>query len=86
MAKGPETISKQIKEEADRFEDFIDQKLDGTELRYDNTVIIELPGFPSPLAQEEIKRRYMKAGWQDVVFESSQRDGEWVRLRFSGTK
>jgi len=83
MAIGPEKILQDIKASADEMEEHIDRCLPKSSNEA-GRVFVGLDKCNVRLnsaVQDEIRRRYLMAGWASVEFHSDQREGSWVELK-----
>jgi hypothetical protein len=84
MAIGPNQLNASFKAELDTFENIIDQRLVNQKLAPTSILSVDVPSGMSFAHFQIIKERYLKAGWEDVKWNSDQREGDW--LTFSTIK
>jgi sugar-specific transcriptional regulator TrmB len=73
-----EKLTRDQKRELEKLESQFDKKL--REDYSGSEITIGLKNLPHERVQEELKRRYKKAGWK-IKFESEQRNGDWVSIK-----
>jgi hypothetical protein len=78
MAIGPDRLNANFLAELDTFETRIDQVLAGKKVAPNSSVNVNVPSGMSFAHFQIIKERYLKAGWTDVKWNSSQMDGDWL--------
>jgi hypothetical protein len=83
MAIGPEQFEQKFLEEVAHAEVTLDRKLkDAIGRKYNDAIYIDVPSGLSAKAFKILKEKYIEAGWDDVVWNSDQRDGESLTFRF----
>jgi len=84
MAIGPNQLNANFLAELDTFENKIDHELANKKVAPNSSVNTGVPSGMSFSHFQIIKERYLKAGWEDVKWNSDQREGDW--LTFSTIK
>jgi hypothetical protein len=83
MAIGPEQFEQKFLEELALAEGALDRKLkEAIGRKYNDAIYIDVPSGLSVKAFKVLKEKYIEAGWEDVVWNSDQRDGESLTFRF----
>jgi hypothetical protein len=78
MAIGPKSLNKDFLAEVDFFENSIDSMLSKKSLSYGSYVNISIPISMSRDHFIILRERYIEAGWEDVKWNSDQREGDWL--------
>mgnify|MGYP006267045297 CR=1 FL=1 len=80
MAVSPQTLFKNLKGEADIFEEIIDNQLSKHKIYPGETVFISVPKGMIYSHFEILKKKYLQSGWYDVLWVSDQRDGDCIKF------
>jgi len=82
MAISPNSLNEAFLKEVDFYEKKFDVILSSQKLSLGG--ILAIDSIPSGYTLEHHKiivERYKKAGWKDVVWNSDQRDGDWLTFK-----
>jgi hypothetical protein len=83
MAIGPELFEQKFLEEVAHAEITLDRKLkDIIGRTHNDAIYLDVPSGLSFKVFKVLKEKYIEAGWDDVVWNSDQRDGESLTFRF----
>lgn len=80
MAIGPNLLSNSFMEDVDFYEKKIDSYLVNCKVAPNSSINVDVPPGMNLSHFQILKERYLQAGWGDVVWNSYQRDGEWLTL------
>ena len=78
MAISPKLLDENFMKEVSIFENLLDAKLVTEKLGPGRRVNISIPSSMSHSHFQVLKQRYIVAGWKDVVWNSDQREGDWL--------
>ena len=80
MAISPNQLNENFMNEVDHFEKRIDTLLSSKRVSPGASVSIDTPtGMSSHF--NILKERYLKAGWEEVTWNSDQREGSWLTFK-----
>lgn len=83
MAKGPDVVLKNVEKEINDIETIIDTAIDSEKYSFHESYItVPIPACPYGQVRVTLVERYTKAGWSKILFETDQRDGNWVEMYF----
>lgn len=82
MALSPIFLEKNLKEEAKNYEKIIDTSLSNHTIVKGGTITVEVPSGMQSSHFVLIRQAYLDAGWDEVTFNFSQRDGEWLTFKY----
>ena len=78
MAISPRLLDEKFMKEVSRIEERLDEKLSTCSLGLGKKVSIDVPDGMNQSHFQILKSRYKEAGWKDVIWNSDQREGEWL--------
>jgi len=82
MAISPEMLNEKLKSEATIIEKKLDHLLANSHFQSGgNTITISIPSGMTRNHFRILQRRYIDAGWKDILWKSDQREGEWLEFR-----
>ena len=82
MATSPQTLERNLFAEALAFEGTIDSILRTQKIYKGETVFVMVPKQMTGKHFPIIKEKYIAAGWNDVVWKSDQRDGDYLEFKY----
>jgi hypothetical protein len=82
MAISPQQLNETFLKEIKNFEDRIDQALSSRSISKGSSISLDVPSGMSHKHFELLKTRYISAGWNDVKWESDQREGSWLSFKY----
>ncbi len=82
MAISPEYLNKAFQKEVDDFEFKLDEKLAKGTIIKGGSVSIDPPSGMSIKHFNVLKTKYLSAGWNDVKWNSDQREGTWITFHY----
>lgn len=78
MAIGPYYLEKNLNREVQEFEKLIDEKLSRLKVLQGSSVNVDVPEGMTYIHYQAMKKNYIEAGWKEVEWNSSQRDGSFL--------
>lgn len=81
MAISPNLLNENFMEEVSSIEKEIDQKLSVQSVRPGGSVNVDTPHRMNSTHFSILVPRYIKVGWKDVIWNSDQREGEWLTFK-----
>lgn len=78
MAISPKILDENFMQEVSAFETLLDSKLVVSKLGPSKRVNIDAPRGMNNSHFQVLKQRYIVAGWKDVIWNSDQREGDWL--------
>jgi hypothetical protein len=81
MAISPKQLEAAFQDEVNAYEESIDKQLSKEKITTGGTVGITPPRGMSTQHFNFLRLRYIAAGWKDVVYNSDQRDGDWLSFK-----
>lgn len=78
MAISPKQLSENFMSEVELYEKKLDAKLVSQKLHPNGYVNLDIPSGMRSDHLLILRQRYIDAGWKDVVWNSDQRDGDWL--------
>ena len=82
MAISPERLNKAFQEEVDNFEKVLDNLLSNQKIAKGGSIAIDPPQGMNSSHFGILKTRYLSAGWNDVKWNSDQREGTWITFYY----
>lgn len=80
MAIAPEMLQKNFQKEVDCFESMFDSKLVKSTMYAGDSLSLGTPVGFTTKHFNVLRLRYIAAGWDDVVWRSEQRNGNWLEF------
>lgn len=80
MAVSPIYLQKAFLEEVENFEAAIDKALLRQTISQ-ASITVNVPAGMSTMHIATLRQRYIDAGWKDVIYNSDQREGEWLEFK-----
>ena len=81
MAISPNLLDEKFMNEVSLFERAIDRKLSTLKVSAGGSVNVDPPNTMTSTHFSILKNRYLEAGWKDVVWNSDQREGDWLSFK-----
>lgn len=78
MAISPKLLDDKFMKEVSRIEEQLDDKLTACSLGPAKRVNIDVPHGMNQSHFQILKPRYIAVGWKDVIWNSDQREGDWL--------
>lgn len=82
MAISPKHLEKSFQEELKKIENEFDKQLSGYQISKGQSIHITAPSSLTWPKFEILKERYINAGWVDVIWNSDQRDGDFLTFKY----
>lgn len=81
MAIGPQVLTENFMNDVKEFEKIIDNKLIVQRVSPNSSIRIDVPKQMHAAHLNILRERYIKAGWKEVIWNSDQREGEWLTFK-----
>lgn len=82
MAISPDVIKKRIDLSVQEIELKLDSSLKTASIQGDSINLALPNGFQYSLHFNQLRDRYIKVGWKDVLYHGDQRDGDYLTFKF----